>query len=133
MGQLVSITPEPKIFSLAEAQTELAHVMRVTDDYVQQWKPLDDRLKRMLSNDPRRPDVERDYEIVVVAWKTKLETLGVIARDLWLVEFDTGEGYLVWKYPDIRLSSYREYGQRVVDRQTLSDYIEDNDPDWARY
>ncbi|MBI3607499.1 MAG: DUF2203 family protein [Nitrospirae bacterium] len=35
--------------------------------------------------------------------------LGCEVKGLWLVDFDNGEGYYCWKYPEDELEYFHEY------------------------
>lgn len=103
-------------------------VTRAQSDALQPWQH---KLDRMLSNDPRRPVLEREYEKLVSAWRGKINRLGAKAAGLWEVEFDVGGGALNWRYPELQIAHFRPENDTI--RQRLTDYIEENDPDWARY
>ena len=123
---------QPRLFVLSEAERHLPLLLKVTAKHFKLHQPVNDRLQAMLCNDPRRPDLENEYQHVVNSWKQKIEMLGLTASGLWEAEFDMGECYLVWKYPQSRLSfvilkSDKSFGHRM----RLSDYIRDFDPDWA--
>ena len=94
--------------------------------------PVQDRLNKMLSNDPRRNVYERQYEAIVEQWRNKVELLGARVSGLWMVEFDVGEGSLSWRYPELSLNHFRGNGVAFAERVKLRDYIEEHDPDWAR-
>jgi hypothetical protein len=125
------IGSSPKLFNLDEARELLDLVKRITDRHQQELIPIRYRLDRMLSNDPRRAEIETEFERVVERWKVKMEQLGVYATSLWVVEFDVGDGYLSWRYPELSISHFRSYDSSLSERQKLTDYVEEQDPDWA--
>ena len=120
-----------KVFQLDEARDLLPLVKKITGISNEQLSPVQDRLNRMLSNDPRRIKYEHDYQMIVSRWKKKIERLGVQTTGLWVVEFDLGNGCLAWRYPELSLAYFREHGKTFAERIKLADYIEENDPDWA--
>ncbi len=120
-----------KLFNLAEARELLELVKRITERHRQELTPIRYRLDRMLSNDPRRPAIEYEFEAVVERWKIKMEQLGVQASNLWVVEFDVGDGFLSWRYPELGINHFRGYDSPFSERRKLADYIEEQDPDWA--
>lgn len=93
--------------------------------------PVQTRLNRMLSNDPRRPAIEDEYEQIVSKWVVKIQQLGASVQGLWIVEFNMGDVYLCWRYPELSLSYVREANQHFKQRQKLATYVELNDPDWV--
>lgn len=127
----VEIAPFEKLFNLAEAKNLLPLVKSVTQKHQSELEPVQDRLNRMLSNDPRRNPIEQEYQQLVSRWKAKIEKLGANVRGLWVVEFNVGEGSISWRYPELGLSYFRQNGADLASRLKLVDYIEEVDPDWA--
>ncbi len=125
----IEISNGTKLFDLAEAQALFPVIRKITESHKEQLEPLQNRLDRMLSNDPRRVDLERDYEALVSSWRGKLERLGVLAAGLWVVEFDVGEGFLNWRFPELEIAYFRPKHDTI--RKKLNNYIEECDPDWA--
>ncbi|HSH40540.1 MAG TPA: DUF2203 family protein, partial [Arenicellales bacterium] len=88
---------EPRVFTLAEAEALLPLVRNITEQSAEDLAPVKQRLNNMLATDPRTPAVQREYEDIIKRWVSKLERLGLVVKGLWLVDFDTGDGYLCWK------------------------------------
>jgi len=68
----------------------------------------------------------------VKRWMAKMNRLGLVVKGLWLVDFDTGDGYLCWKFPELRIGYFHAYHEGFTQRRPLHDVIEELDPDWAR-
>ncbi|MBS1269065.1 MAG: hypothetical protein MAG794_00007 [Gammaproteobacteria bacterium] len=122
---------EPRMFTLAEAQALLPLIQNITEQAAEELAPVKKRLDNMLATDPRTPGVQSEYEDVIKLWVSKLERLGVVVTGLWLVDFDTGDGYLCWKYPELRIAHYHGYDEGYAGRSPLAEAIEELDPDWA--
>ena len=120
-----------KVFNLQEAQALLPLLVKITERHISELEPIQYRLNRMLSNDPRRPSVEAQFEVVVARWKVKVEQLGASASGLWLIDFDVGDGLLSWRYPELSIAYVRGYDSAFSSRRRLTEYIEEQDPDWA--
>lgn len=120
-----------KLFNLAEARDMFDLVKRITERHRQELAPIRHKLDRMLSNDPRRPLIENEFEAVVERWKVKMEQLGAQASSLWVVEFDVGDGFLSWRHPELGINHFRGYDSPLSARCKLADYIDEQDPDWA--
>lgn len=124
------IVDSEKIFSLSEARDLLPLVQKITHTHCTKLEPIQVKLDRMLSNDPRRSAIERRFEIEVSAWRGKITRLGLKAAGLWVVEYSVGvEGALSWRYPELDIAYFSNKGNSM--RQRLASYIEENDPDWA--
>ena len=122
---------ESRIFTLAEAKALFPLVYKITERAYNELLPSQQRLRAMLASDPRRPDVEVRYEAVVRRWMRKMERLGIVVKGLWLVDFDTGDGYLCWKYPELVIGHYHDYASGFEHRRSLAEVMEELDPDWA--
>jgi hypothetical protein len=122
---------DPRIFALDEARELFPLVRRITADAYEELQPVKQRLRNMMSTDPRIVQVEKSYEEIVKRWVSKMERLGLVVQGLWLVDFDTGDGYLCWKYPELKINHFHDYTAGFSDRRNLEDIIEELDPDWA--
>ena len=120
-----------KLFNIQEARALLPLVRAVTDSQRADLLPIQDRLNKMLANDPRRKVIENDYQVVVGLWRNKVELLGARVSGLWTVEFDVGGGSLCWRYPELGLSYFRADGAEFSERVKLQRYINETDPDWV--
>ena len=87
-------TPEPRtIFSLQQARELLPHVKHVTADAVRRAETLASQLSGMAEDDPEHVALSAALRDVVNGWAEQLNSIGVEAKGLWLVDFDNGEGY----------------------------------------
>ena len=120
-----------KLFDIQEANALLPLVRAVTSSQRDDLAPIQTKLNKMLANDPRRKVFEKDYQVVVSHWRTKVELLGARVSGLWIVEFDVGGGSLCWRYPELSLNYFRADGAGFSERVRLQDYIDETDPDWA--
>ena len=111
--------PERRIFTLTEARELLPTVRRLTADAVQEADALAVRLEQIEENDPRRDRLGASLNDVVAGWARRLQDLGVEVKGLWLVDFDNGEGYYCWAYPEDSLSHYHGYEDGFAGRMTI--------------
>lgn len=122
---------DPRIFTLAEAEELFPLVRRITQAAHAELDPVRRSLEAMLPTNPQLHAIEKEYEAVVKRWVAKMERLGLVVKGLWLVDFDTGDGYLCWKYPELKLGHYHNYHEGFGGRRPLAEVIEELDPDWA--
>lgn len=127
----IGLPSGPRVFTLSEAGELFPLVQRLTGRSYHALQPIRERLLRMVPADPRRPRLEADFEVVIRRWQSDMGRLGVVARGLWLVEFDTSDGFLCWRWPELRIAHYRGYGEEFAARRPLQAVIEELDPDWA--
>ena len=123
MGIEIGVTE--KLFNLSEAQALLPLIQSITQKHCEQLEPIQLRLNKMLSNDPRRHLVEFEYQQIVARWRTKVEQLGVVVAGLWIVNFDVGNGFLSWRYPELSVSYFLEKHESFSERVKLLNYIEE--------
>ena len=122
---------DSRIFSLAEAQSLLNLVCKVTRRAVGDLDPVRLRYRNLLDCDPRKPQLALQYEKIVRLWITKMERFGLVVRGLWSVDFDTGEGYLSWKYPELRLAFFVDYEDSNLTRRSLPEVLAERSPNWV--
>lgn len=121
-----------RVFTLGEAQALFPLVNRLTREAYDSLEPVRHRLEVTLPGDPALREAEAEYERIVRRWVGKMDRLGLAVRGLWLVDFDTGDGYLCWRFPELRIAHYHGYQEGFDNRRPLNDVVEELDPDWAR-
>ncbi|MDD3650691.1 DUF2203 domain-containing protein [Immundisolibacter sp.] len=121
------------MFSLAEAQALFVLVRDITHRAAEALAPVQRQLKVLPRGTPQLAAAEEHYQTIVSAWVNKMRRLGLVVKGLWLVDFDTGDGYLCWKYPELKLGHYHGYDEGFAGRRPLAEVLETLDPDWARY
>ncbi len=101
--------PGRRIFSLTEARALLPRVKAVTADAVWQVDRLTADLQQISDPHTRRADLESTIETAVRDWARAIEAMGLEAKGLWLVDFDNGQGYYCWCYPEETVSHFHDY------------------------
>ncbi len=122
---------DSKLFVLAEASELLPVVRKITENAYEHLTRLDERLERMLFCDPRRIAIASEYETIVRKWVASITRLGVIPNGLWRIDFDTGEGYLSWRFPELKIGYFRDYDSEFDDRMPVKSLVEETAPIWA--
>lgn len=123
---------DPRVFSLSEAQTLFPLVRSITQRTADDLAPVQRQLKVLPRRSQELQAAEQRYQTLVNAWVNKMRRLGLVIKGLWLVDFDTGDGYLCWKFPELRIGYYHGYQEGFMGRRPLKQVIEELDPDWAR-
>jgi hypothetical protein len=113
-------SPARRIFSLAEAQRLLPEVKRLTEAASTQVDALLARIDALAEDDPARVELAREAERAIEAWAVRLGELGLEAKGLWLVDFDNGEGYYCWKYPEPAVAHYHAYEDGFAGRMKIT-------------
>ncbi len=57
----------------------------------------------------RRAVAREEIDTVASRWVREMEALGVEVKGPWLVDFDNGNGYFCWKWPEESLDYFHGY------------------------
>jgi hypothetical protein len=108
-----------RIFSFDQARQLLPDVKRLTADAVRRAEALASRVQELALDDPARARLDGELADVVNGWADAIRTLGLEAKGLWLVDFDNGEGYYCWCYPEDALTHYHTYEEGFAGRMKI--------------
>ena len=122
---------DSKLYVLAEASELLPVVRKITENAYKRLSRLNERLELILLCDPRRTAIVDEYEKIVRKWCASITRLGAIPNGLWRVDFDTGEGYLCWRFPELKVGYFRDYDCKFDDRKPVKSLIEETAPVWV--
>nr|WP_226857306.1 DUF2203 family protein [Acidithiobacillus concretivorus] len=120
-----------RVFTLLEAQQIFPLVRNITAQAFDELSPVLDSMRANMENHLLLQQQEIHYEEVVQRWINKMERLGVVVSGLWLVDFDTGDGYLCWRHPETVLGYYHGHEQGFGQRRPLLEIIREQHPEWA--
>lgn len=99
-----------RTFSLQDARRLLPLVFRMTEDSSREVKTLLNRVEAFADKThPSVASVESRINFVIERWQQKMEKLGVEPKGLWMADFDNGEGYFCWKYPETEINYWHGY------------------------
>ncbi len=99
----------PTTHSVNSANDLLPLIRRYTQEAVDKTEALSVKLQYLHKDGPEFKLICREYDEVVMRWAERVHRLGGLAKGLWLVDFDTGEGYLCWKHPEMKVDHYHPY------------------------
>jgi hypothetical protein len=109
-----------RTFSLQDAQQLLPEVKRLTEEAVQQADRVAAEIDTLQDSDPERALLTEQLNTVVGDWADRVRALGVDVKGLWLVDFDTGDGYYCWKYPEPAVTHYHTYEDGFAGRMKIT-------------
>ena len=61
-----------------------------------------------------------DYERIVSEWAASIQSLGIVVKGLWLIDFDSGSGFYCWRYPESTLQYFHSYEEGFPGRVELN-------------
>ena len=117
MGQVIEFN-QKRIFSLAEARAVFPVVRRVTRTAQEEVRLLWEKLS-YLRDAERKAECEAEIQHIFEAWQDKIRKLGGSAKGMWLVDFDCGNGYYCWHYPEPEIDYFHGYEEGFRGRVRL--------------
>jgi hypothetical protein len=108
------------VFSLAEAQELLPIVFRITRTYSAKVQNLLGRIDAMAgARESVIQSLESQVNQLIQDWQNKVQKLGAHPKGLWIADFDSGEGYFCWKYPERKIEYWHKYSDGYSNRVKL--------------
>jgi hypothetical protein len=107
---------ERPIFSLIQARALLPQVKHLTADAVRRAESLAAELQGIAEDDPVHAQLSSALREIVNGWADQVRALGLEAKGLWLVDFDNGDGYYCWCYPEETIGHYHGYDDGFAGR-----------------
>lgn len=115
------------VFSLEQARAVLPVIRRITQEFAVKVEALMSRLESVsLTQTETITRLENEVNELIKAWHEKIKKLGAKPKGLWLVDFDSGEGYYCWKHPEVDLVFWHSYSDGFSGRRMLSPQVENN-------
>lgn len=107
-------------FLLEDAEALLPIIYRLTDEANREMR----RLVQCLENLPdkksdRAREVEAQVDGLIERWQKKVSRLGAQPKGLWLADFDNGDGYWCWKFPETSIQHYHGYQDGFTGRRAI--------------
>jgi hypothetical protein len=113
------------VFTIEEARRVFPIVFRLTKSYSERVQILVQKLELHTEN-TRTPDkaqaevIEAEAGRLIQEWQTKMQKLGGLPNGQWVVDFDSGDGYFCWKYPERELVFWHHYRDGFTKRIKIS-------------
>ncbi|HSS75679.1 MAG TPA: DUF2203 family protein [Thermoanaerobaculia bacterium] len=109
-----------RIFSYDEAVNTFPVVRDLTAAAVRQVEALINSVADRDELDSRRDELEEARERIVRAWAQQVSTLGCEVKGVWLVDWDSGDGYYCWRFPEQALSFFHTYDEGFAGRLPIN-------------
>jgi len=108
-----------KQWTLAAAEALFPDVRERTARAVEKTEALVAQRNELSAEAPEREVIEQHIEAEISRWVREMEALGLDIKGIWLVDFDTGSGYLCWKWPEERLAYFHTYEDGFAGRTLI--------------
>ena len=110
---------DKRVFTYAEALASFPRVRQLTVGAVRQVEALYGRLQSAEEREQRQEEIEAASAEIVRQWRERVLALGCEVKGLWLVDWDNGDGYYCWRYPEESLSHYHGYDEGFAGRVAI--------------
>jgi len=117
MGELVEIN-QKRNFTLAEAKQLLPVIQRITKGAHEEVMQLTTQLS-WTENPERKAELEERVQALFEQWQRKVRKLGCEAKGMWLVDFDSGDGYYCWHFPESEVGYFHGYAEGFRGRKKV--------------
>jgi len=114
------MSDEPRrAWTLAAARELLPDVRQRTERAVREAEALVAAGEGASAGAERRAQTAAEVERVIGRWAREMEALGLEVKGLWLVDFDNGNGFFCWRWPEPELAWFHGYDEGFADRTLI--------------
>lgn len=112
------------VFSLDEARALLPIVFRITRVYSRKVEELIERLDVLSGhNEALISALESQVNELIQDWQNKVQKLGALPKGLWIADFDAGDGYYCWKFPECTIEYWHDYNDGYTKRVSVDERV----------
>jgi hypothetical protein len=100
-----------RVFTLQEARDLLPKVKDITKPVFELAASLAEELQEAdkCDDEARVEELRERLQTLVESWAETVRDFGPEVIGLWLVDFDSGDGYWCWAYPEEALDYWHSY------------------------
>ena len=100
-----------RTFTLEEAQARMPDVRRLTEPVYLLAASLAQELREAEDGGQadRAEELRARLQSLIESWTEGVQALGADVKGLWLVDFDSGDGYWCWAWPEAELDHWHSY------------------------
>jgi hypothetical protein len=109
-----------RVFSYDEALSIFPTVRDLTAAAVRQMEAVVNSLGSRDEMDSRRQELEDTCEEIVRAWAREITGMGCEVKGLWLVDWDSGDGYYCWRFPEESIGFFHTYEEGFAGRLPIN-------------
>lgn len=109
-------TSSKRIFSYDEAISTFPVVRDITAAAVRQVEALINTVASRDELESRRDELEEAREMIFRKWARQVSSVGCEVKGVWLVDWDSGDGYYCWRFPEETLGFFHTYEEGFAGR-----------------
>lgn len=103
-------------FSYDETLALFPVVRDRTEAAVRQVEAMMNQVASRDEMERRKDELEAAYQAIVSRWTDEIESLGCQVKGLWLVDWDSGDGFYCWRYPEPTVGHFHGYDEGFTGR-----------------
>ncbi|MEZ4271637.1 MAG: DUF2203 family protein [Myxococcota bacterium] len=107
-------------FTLEEAEELMPEVQRLTEAAAQKVEALLLEGRDLVRDSSEHKALGEVIQGIINDWATAIVALGAEVKGLWLVDFDSGQGYYCWKHPEETLAYFHTYDAGFSGREPIA-------------
>lgn len=109
-----------RIFSYEQALETFPSVRDLTGAAVREIEALVNRVQSRQEAEQRKDELETAVNGIIQSWAAEISSLGCEVKGLWLVDWDSGDGYYCWKYPEQSIAHFHAYDDGFAGRMPIN-------------
>lgn len=122
-AKIIELKPR-KVFDYNSLMELLPIVVRITKQYSEKVTKLIQKLEHIAGQEKMVQETELEINDLIQEWQVKVEKLGAVTKGLWIADFDSGDGYFCWKYPEEQILYWHGYRDGFSGRRPVKDYLD---------
>jgi len=111
----------PKDFSIESANQLIPLVKKYTEEAMRETQKVGMKLEYLQKGSPQFKALSSAHDQVIIRWAERIHRIGGLAKGLWTVDFDNGQGYLCWNFPEDKIEHFHTYEEGFKQRKKLSE------------
>lgn len=112
--------PAARHWSYDEALSTFPVIRDLTESAVRQVEALAHELRSSDEPAERKLELDAAHREIVEQWTNEVQSVGCEVKGLWLVDWDSGDGYYCWKYPESSLAHFHAYEDGFAGRVPIN-------------
>lgn len=109
-----------RVFTYEQALDTFPTVRDITVHAVQQLQALYSRVQSPDELEQRTGELEGAANSIIECWVAEITDLGCEVKGLWLVDWDCGDGYYCWRYPEQSIGFFHGYQDGFAGRMPVA-------------
>jgi hypothetical protein len=112
--------PSRRVFSYDEALSTFPTVRDLTTAAVRQIEAVVNSIESRQELAARQEEIAETCDGILEEWARQITGLGCEVKGRWLVDWDSGDGYYCWRFPEKTISFFHTYEEGFSGRMPIN-------------